>query len=105
MAERQRGTVVRTSLSLLGVLALAVSFTVAWAVEPTTRIDPIVTADDWPGFGGDGSEQHYSSIDQISVANVSRLGLAWHYELESGFTVSAPVEAAGESIDLYGHPE
>jgi quinohemoprotein ethanol dehydrogenase len=82
---------------------LAASFTVAWAVEPSPRVDPTVTADDWPGFGGDGSEQHYSPVDQISLANVRRLGLAWHYELESGFTVSAPVEAAGKLFITTGH--
>jgi quinohemoprotein ethanol dehydrogenase len=67
------------------------------------KTDPTITADDWPNFGGDGRELHYAAADEISQANIDRLGLAWHYELESGFTVSAPVEAGGKLFTTSGH--
>ena len=41
----------------------------------------------------DGSEQHYSALDQINPGTVDKLSLAWFYDLESGFSVSAPVVA------------
>lgn len=35
----------------------------------------------WTHYGGDVSESHYSPLDDISAENVSRLGLAWSYDL------------------------
>ena len=35
-----------------------------------------LAAGDWPNFGGDGHEQHYSPFDEISLATVDRLKLA-----------------------------
>ncbi len=60
-------------------------------------------AGDWPNFGRDGSEQHFSPLDQITVANVDELSLAWSYDLEPGFSVSAPVEAGGKLFTTTGH--
>jgi len=62
-----------------------------------------VTEADWPNFGGDGHEQHYSPLKQVSLKNVDDLKLAWHYDLEPGFTVSAPVEADGKLFVTSGH--
>jgi quinohemoprotein ethanol dehydrogenase len=87
-------------LLLLGV---ALSDFTASAEQPATTIDPTTTANDWPNFGGDGREQHYSPLEDIILANIDRLGLAWHYALEPGFTVSAPVAAAGKLFITTGH--
>ena len=57
---------------------------------------PEVAVGDWPNFGRDGSEQHYSPLTEINQANVGQLKPAWRYDLENGFTVSAPVEAEGK---------
>jgi|CXWL01.1.fsa_nt_gi quinohemoprotein ethanol dehydrogenase len=35
----------------------------------------------WSSYGGDATENHYSPLTQISAENVSRLGLAWSYDL------------------------
>ncbi|HRP71739.1 MAG TPA: PQQ-dependent dehydrogenase, methanol/ethanol family [Xanthomonadaceae bacterium] len=35
----------------------------------------------WSSFGGDWRENHYSPLEQINDGNVSRLGLAWSYDL------------------------
>ncbi|CAN7586712.1 PQQ-dependent dehydrogenase, methanol/ethanol family [Phenylobacterium sp. LjRoot219] len=58
---------------------------------------------DWPNFGGDGSEQHYSPLKEISLKNVSELKLAWHFDLEPGFSVSPPVVADGKLFITTGH--
>jgi quinohemoprotein ethanol dehydrogenase len=58
---------------------------------------------DWPNFGGDGAEQHYSPLKQVSLKTIDDLKLAWHYDLEPGFTVSAPVEADGKLFITTGH--
>ncbi|GFE80595.1 quinoprotein ethanol dehydrogenase [Steroidobacter agaridevorans] len=58
---------------------------------------------DWPNFGRDGSEQHYSPLTEITAKNVDQLRLAWHYELEPGFTVSTPIAAEGKVFTTTGH--
>jgi quinohemoprotein ethanol dehydrogenase len=76
---------------LLGVSFLAASLALA-GCHPK----PQVAAGDWPNFGRDGSEQHYSPLTGINQQNVGQLKLAWHYDLEPGHSVSAPVEADGK---------
>ena len=66
-----------------------------------TSKSPIDT--DWPNFGGDGHEQHYSALDEISLKNIGELKLAWHYELEPGFSVSAPVKGGDKLFTTTGH--
>jgi quinohemoprotein ethanol dehydrogenase len=61
------------------------------------------SADDWPNFGRDGSEQHYSPLADISGQNIDKLRLAWHFDLEPGFTVSTPVAAEGKLFTTTGH--
>ena len=39
------------------------------------------TGDDWPSPKGDSDASHYSALTQIDKGNVSRLGLAWSYDL------------------------
>jgi quinohemoprotein ethanol dehydrogenase len=58
---------------------------------------------DWQNFGRDGSEQHYSPLDQVKLKNIDKLSLAWHYDLEPGFSVSTPVEAEGKLFITTGN--
>ncbi|HMI91816.1 MAG TPA: PQQ-binding-like beta-propeller repeat protein, partial [Polyangiales bacterium] len=67
--------------------------------EPTALVDP----DDWPSFGRTAGEQHYSPLDQIDLDSVSKLGLAWHYDLRPENTLTAPVEADGKLFITTGH--
>src|SRR5216684_2365405 len=47
----------------------------------------------WAGYGGDENEQHYSALNQINDLNVSKLKLAWFYDIDVlPGTMSAPVE-------------
>jgi quinohemoprotein ethanol dehydrogenase len=58
---------------------------------------------DWQNFGRDGSEQHYSPLNEIALANVAQLNLAWHFDLEPGFSVSTPLAAEGKVFLTTGH--
>src|ERR1700744_3516106 len=58
---------------------------------------------DWPNYGRDGSEQHYSPLTEVTTQNAGRLGLAWHFLLESGYTLSTPVAAEGKLFVTTGH--
>jgi len=58
---------------------------------------------DWPNFGGDGHEQHYSDLGEINRDNINTLGLAWYHDLEPGFSVSAPVVGGGKLFTTTGH--
>jgi quinoprotein glucose dehydrogenase len=40
---------------------------------------------DWPVYGGSDDHTHYSTLDQISPANVRRLKVAWTYETHDEF--------------------
>jgi quinohemoprotein ethanol dehydrogenase len=62
-----------------------------------------MAASDWPNPGRDGAEQHYSPLKDVSVDNVNKLKLAWHYDLEPGFSPSTPVEADGKVFITTGH--
>jgi quinohemoprotein ethanol dehydrogenase len=62
-----------------------------------------VDGDDWPNFGRDGSEQHYSPLQAVAVNNVGELRLAWHFDLEPGFSVSTPVAAEGKLFVTTGN--
>ena len=54
------------------------------------------TGADWRSVNGDGDETGYSRLEQISGANVGRLGLAWSLELPGESSLEAsPIEAEG----------
>jgi quinoprotein glucose dehydrogenase len=40
---------------------------------------------DWPVYGGNRNNDHYSTLDQITPANVSRLRVAWIYDTRDAF--------------------
>jgi len=43
---------------------------------------------DWPVYGGGDDHTHYSTLDQISPANVNRLTVAWTYDTHDAFAGS-----------------
>ena len=43
---------------------------------------------DWSSFGGGKANNHYSTLDQIDSANVTRLEVAWTYHTGDGDTVN-----------------
>ena len=97
-----------TKAAALPLLAAAMLAANSCASLPTAMAagidgDMSVGGGDWPNFGRDGSEQHFSPLQEITAANVAGLQLAWHYDLEPGFTVSAPVAADGKLFITTGH--
>jgi quinohemoprotein ethanol dehydrogenase len=67
-------------LLLLGSLGWAV-------VHPTGALEAERVArsgdQEWPLYGLDYAETHYSRLDQINITNVKRLGLAWSTDLDA----------------------
>ncbi len=64
---------------------------------------PEGTPTDWPSWGRDGAEDHYSPLAQINRQNVSRLSPAWYFDLPAGNTMTAPVMADGKMFVTTGH--
>ena len=58
--------------------------------QQATRVDDSVlknaakSGDEWLSYGHDPGETRYSPLKQIDATNVSRLGLAWSYDLGIG---------------------
>src|SRR5947209_3452981 len=70
----------------LGAVILIVGIV---AARQTRRVDQnaLKGADkgtEWLTYGHTYSEQRYSTLKQIDTTNVSRLGLAWSYEVGEG---------------------
>jgi PQQ-dependent dehydrogenase (methanol/ethanol family) len=77
--------------SITGVLAFALLVTALVAANPAGQAPspgpaPLVDDDavrtawqrgEWVGYGNDPAERRFSPLDQITPANVSRLGVAW----------------------------
>ncbi len=59
------------------VLGLLAAFATACGAEPAPR--PAGPASDWPVYAGDPGGRRYSSLDEITPANVAELELAWEY--------------------------
>src|SRR5262245_16900273 len=73
------------------VLSLAGLILATWMmVVQTRRVDGLAlknagkTGEEWLTYGLTPGETRYSPLKQIDSANVSRLGLAWSYEVGPG---------------------
>jgi len=71
----------------------------AQPVEEAMVSDP----DEWPSWGRNGLETHYSPLDEINTGNVGDLKPAWHFDLDPGYSVSTPIEADGKLFITTGH--
>jgi quinohemoprotein ethanol dehydrogenase len=47
------------------------------------------TDSNWPSHGGDSDETDFSRLGQIDTSNISRLGLAWSFDLPGEVTLEA----------------
>jgi quinohemoprotein ethanol dehydrogenase len=63
----------------------------------------VADPDEWPSWGRTGHEAHYTPLDEIGTGNVAKLKLAWHFDLEPGYTASVPIEAEGKVFITTGH--
>jgi quinoprotein glucose dehydrogenase len=81
-----RATTARPTRSMPAAQALAAALLLACAAAAPAQSP---TASDWGYYGGDAFGRRFSSLDQISRANVAQLQLAWSYrtgERGAGFT-------------------
>lgn len=62
-------------------------FAATWVVASGPMTLPAQTAN-WPVYGGNDEHTHYSTLNQISPANVSRLKVAWTYYTHDEFVGS-----------------
>lgn len=85
--------------ALVAPLGLAACNGPAQPIEKQMAADP----DEWPSWGRDGGETHFSPLDEIDAGNVSGLKLAWHFDLEPGYTASTPLMAQGKVFLTSGH--
>lgn len=70
-----------------------------FAVPASTLSQP-GTELDWPTYGGNSENTHYSPLNQINAANVTQLEQAWSYDTgETGGLETSPIEVDGA---LYG---
>jgi quinohemoprotein ethanol dehydrogenase len=71
-------------LRLFSLLLLSGLLSFAVRAETTAG-----TGAEWPSHGGGVDESGYSQLDEIKVANISRLGLAWSLDLPGEITLEA----------------
>ncbi|MDE2303078.1 MAG: PQQ-dependent dehydrogenase, methanol/ethanol family [Sphingomonadales bacterium] len=63
---------------------------------------PVGAGADWPSHNGDAAETAFSRLDQITTANISRLGLAWSLDLPGEVTLEATPVAVGGVLYFTG---
>jgi quinohemoprotein ethanol dehydrogenase len=73
------------------LVALAIAGSLLAGCSRVPRDD----AKDWPGYGRTAKQQFYSPLGEITQSNVGSLGLAWSMDLESGNSVTQPIEVDG----------
>src|SRR5439155_21815471 len=66
-----------TSLIAAAVLSLAAGLSAQGGWDPAKLSAP--PTDSWPTYNGDYSGRRYSTLGQITAANVKALSLAWIY--------------------------
>ncbi|WP_254049903.1 PQQ-dependent dehydrogenase, methanol/ethanol family [Novosphingobium sp. TH158] len=88
-------------MAAFGALALLASC----AGGPANPIEEAMLAnpDEWTSWGRTGHETHYSPLDDIDTGNVADLKLAWHFDLEPGYSASTPLMAEGKVFITTGH--
>jgi len=69
---------------LLAVFASVAAAQQAGRVDDATLRNAGKTGSDWLTYGLTPGETRYSPLNQINTSNVSRLGLAWSYDIPSG---------------------
>jgi PQQ-dependent dehydrogenase (methanol/ethanol family) len=88
----------RSAGALVGVvfaLATAPSLTIPAQASDIANVDDAriienaKTGKEWPSTGLDYGVNRFSPLDQITTANVGKLGLAWSYDLDSNRGVEA----------------
>src|SRR5690348_493343 len=75
-------------MTRFGILVLLVLVTRALTGQQTRHTPRAARTVDWPVYGGSDDHTHYSTLDQITPANVNRLTVAWTYDTHDAFAGS-----------------
>lgn len=78
---------------LIGAAAVLALTGIGQSASPPANAP--VPGRDWFSFGGDDNAPHYSALTQINAANVSQLGLAWSYDLDTYDGYTEPLAVNG----------
>ncbi len=73
-----------------GIIALLALGLVSCTKSSTSGIGA-----NWPGYGGQADEQHFSPLDEITDKTVNRLGLVWSVDIEGGNAATVPIAVDG----------
>src|SRR5246127_3115576 len=84
-------------------------FAVAWAggaqhpiVAQPRRRETQPPARDWPVYGGQKADDHYSPLTQINRGNVGKLAVAWSYDTgEKGVGLQTSPLIVGRALYAY----
>jgi len=87
----------------LGRMGMTLGAALAFQALVSCGTDRERPRSDWTSYGGDDSEQHYSPLDQITDANIGKLGLAWYYDIDTFDSYTQPLEVNGVVYFAVGH--
>jgi quinoprotein glucose dehydrogenase len=54
-----------------------------WTVIPASSQSNRAKAGEWPTYGGDLANTHYSPLDQVNASNFNRLQVAWRFKTDN----------------------
>lgn len=78
-------------LIALGLIACSVNFFML-SVEASETVTPQPAQQDWPVYGGQAADDHYSDLSQINRGTVKDLAVAWKYDSgETGGMEASPI--------------
>jgi quinohemoprotein ethanol dehydrogenase len=80
-------------MARFGRLAAALVCAVLGGCGPTS-LNPAADRD-WPVYGGESSENHYSPLAQIDRSTVEGLGLVWSADLGTPYSATGPIAVGG----------
>src|SRR5215211_5512642 len=93
---------------MLGVACRAlVIFTVAFIVAVffyccTSKKDISVSVSDWPEYNGGPDRNHYSSLSEITAANIEQIEKVWEYSSGGADTVRNQTQMQCNPIIING---
>ena len=92
----------RTNRIIAAAIALAaISICADWVQVAGKPTSPVTADTDWPVYGGQPANQHYSSLTQINRSNVKKLKVAWTYDTgEDGGLETSPL-IVGRTLYAY----
>ena len=93
----ERGSLPGRRLLVLSLIATGLLlFGFRSARVATASRDSGADHDDWPAYGGNSADNHFSSLDQINRQNVRQLQLAWTFDTgEQGGLETTPLVIDG----------